>query len=78
MEESNTRLDEKVISFCEQQKKSGTAKPNYAEVMEFAIRVTLEIVEHFVKSKRWHEGMVLGGHAIKCNNYYFAVEKLNG
>lgn len=60
MEESNTQLDEKVRSFCERRKKSGTVQPNRAEVMEFAIRARLEMVEHFIESKRWHEGMALG------------------
>lgn len=60
MEECNNQLEEKLIVFCEQGNSDSSVRPNRADVMEFAIRTRLQMVEQYVNSKRWHEGMALG------------------
>lgn len=57
MEECNNQLRDKLRVFCGA--KDGIC-PTHAEVLEFAIRARLGMVEQYVKTKRWHEGMALG------------------
>lgn len=60
MEECNNQLEEKLRIFCEQGNSDGGVRPNRADVMEFAIRTRLSMVQKYINSKRWHEGMALG------------------
>lgn len=59
MEESNNQLKEKLRFFCERGG-NDRVSPNRADVMEFAIRTRLGMVQQYVNTKRWHEGMALG------------------
>lgn len=60
MEQCNNQMEEKLGVFCKGGKNSDGARPNRADVLEFAVRTRLEMVTQYINSKRWHEGMALG------------------